>query len=52
MVRAVLCKERGEPSTLVLEEAGSPPPAAGEVLTSVRAAGVNFADNLVISGRY
>jgi NADPH:quinone reductase len=48
----MLCKEWGEPHTLILEEVGSPSPAAGEVRLAVRAAGVNFADNLMIAGRY
>ncbi|MDP8952265.1 MAG: NADPH:quinone oxidoreductase family protein [Actinomycetota bacterium] len=51
-MRAVLCKEWGDPSTLALEEVESPSPIAGEVRVAVRAAGVNFADNLIISGQY
>jgi NADPH:quinone reductase len=48
----VLCKEWGDPSTLSFEEVESPSPAAGEVRISVRAAGVNFADVLMIAGQY
>ena len=51
-MRAILCKEWGEPSTLVFEEIESPVPAAGEVRIAVRAAGVNFADVLMVSGQY
>ena len=51
-MRAVLCKEWGEPSSLVLEEVETPAPDAGEVRVSVRAAGVNFPDNPMISGSY
>jgi NADPH2:quinone reductase len=51
-MKAMLCKEWGEPHTLTLEEVGTPSPAAGEVRLAVRAAGVNFADNLMIAGRY
>jgi NADPH:quinone reductase len=51
-MRAMLCKDWGDLSTLVFEEVESPSPAAGEVRVAVRAAGVNFADNLMISGEY
>ncbi len=51
-MKAMLCKEWGEPHTLTLEEVATPSPAAGEVRLAVRAAGVNFADNLMIAGRY
>jgi NADPH2:quinone reductase len=51
-MKAVLCKEWGDPSTLVFEEVGSPSPAAQEVRVEVRAVGVNFADNLMIAGQY
>ncbi len=51
-MRAMLCKEWGDPSTLALEEAESPSPSTGEVRVMVRAAGVNFADNLMIAGQY
>jgi len=37
---------------LRLEEVPSPRPGAGEVLIAVHAAGVNFADTLVVEGRY
>jgi NADPH2:quinone reductase len=48
----MLCKEWGDPSTLVFEDVESPSPAAGEVRVAVRASGVNFADVLMIGGRY
>ena len=51
-MKAVLCKGWGDPSTLVFEEVESPSLVAGEVRISVRAAGVNFADNLMIAGQY
>ncbi len=52
IVRAVLCKGWGEPSDLAVEEAEAPSPGAGEVRISLRAAGVNFADNLIVAGKY
>ena len=51
-MRAVLCKAFGPPETLVVEDVPSPKPAAGQVRIAVRAAGVNFADTLVIEGKY
>jgi NADPH:quinone reductase len=51
-MRAVLCKAFGPPETLVVEGVPSPKPAAGQVRIAIRAAGVNFADTLVIEGKY
>ncbi len=51
-MRAVLCKAYGMPSDLVLEEVPSPSPGKGEVLVSVKAAGVNFPDVLMIQNKY
>lgn len=51
-MRAVLCKTYGMPSDLVLEDVPSPRPGKGEVLVSVRAAGVNFPDVLMIQNKY
>jgi NADPH2:quinone reductase len=51
-MKAVLCKQYGLPSSLVVEEVPSPVPAAGQVLIAVRAAGVNFPDTLIIQGKY
>ena len=51
-MRAMLCRGWGEPSVLAVEEVEGKAPAAGEVRISVRAAGVNFADNLMVAGRY
>src|SRR5215207_3543324 len=51
-MRAMLCKEWGDPSTLAFEEVESPSPTAGEVRVAVRASGVNFADVLMIAGQY
>jgi NADPH2:quinone reductase len=51
-MKALLCKQHGEPETLVVEEL--PPPAIqdDEVLVRVHAAGVNFPDTLIIRNLY
>lgn len=51
-MRALVCKHYGSPDDLVLEELPDPEPAAGQVLVSIRAAGINFPDVLVIAGQY
>ncbi len=51
-MRAVLCKQWGEPDKLVVEEVPSPPIRDGAVRLAVHAAGINFADLLLISGQY
>lgn len=52
MPRAVLCRAWGEPDGLRLEEVARPTPGAGDVLIAVEAAGVNFADILMVAGQY
>ncbi len=51
-MKAVLCKEFGPPSALVVEEVPSPEPGSGQVRVAVHAAGVNFPDTLIIQGKY
>lgn len=51
-MKAVLCKEYGPPSSLVVEDIPSEPTPAGHVKIGVRAAGVNFPDVLIIQGQY
>ncbi len=51
-MRAVLCKELGGPEKLVVEEVPSPPLGDGGVRIEIHAAGVNFADILLIAGQY
>ena len=51
-MRAVVCREWGGPQDLQLEDLPSPEPGPGEVLLEVAAAGVNFADTLMIAGKY
>src|SRR2546422_8446198 len=51
-VKAVLCKQYGPPETLVVEELPSPRAGPGEAVVSVKAAGVNFPDVLIIQNKY
>ena len=51
-MKAVLCKAYGPPESLAFEELPSPAPGPGEVLVSVKAAGVNFPDVLIIENKY
>lgn len=51
-MRAVLCKELGGPEKLVIEDVPPPPLRPGTVRIAIHAAGVNFADTLLISGQY
>ncbi len=51
-MKAVLCKELGLPEKLVVEEVPSLEPGKGQVVVSVKAAGVNFPDTLIIQGKY
>jgi len=51
-MKAVLCKELGMPEDLVVEDVPSPRPGKGQVVLSVKAAGVNFPDILIIQGKY
>ncbi|HEV8029765.1 MAG TPA: NADPH:quinone oxidoreductase family protein [Stellaceae bacterium] len=51
-MKAVLCREWGGPESLRIEEVGSPPLAPNEARIRVHACGVNFADTLMIAGKY
>jgi NADPH2:quinone reductase len=51
-MRALLCKEWGPPSSLVVEEVADLVPADHEVIVRVHAAGVNFPDTLIIQNKY
>src|SRR5215470_9137355 len=51
-MRAVLCKEWGGPEKLVLEDVPAPAMRPGAVRVAIHAAGINFADLLLVSGQY
>ena len=51
-MKAVLCKELGPPSKLVIEEVPSKKPGEKEVLVEIKACSVNFPDTLIIQGLY
>ena len=51
-MRAVVCREWGPPDTLVVGDVPEPVPGPNEVLIGVRACGVNFADALIVQGKY
>jgi NADPH2:quinone reductase len=51
-MRAVLCHAWGPVEDLQLGEVPPPVPGDGEVLIAVRAAGINYADAIMIAGHY
>ena len=51
-MRAVVVHEWGDLDDLKVEDVPSPEPGEGEVLIEVHAAGVNFADLLIVKGEY
>lgn len=51
-MRALICAEPGPEGNIELREVPRPEPGPGEVLLRIRAAGVNFADTLMLTGRY
>lgn len=51
-MRAVLCNAFGEPESLIVGEAPAPPLQPGAARVAIHAAGVNFADTLMIAGTY
>lgn len=52
-MKAVVCRAFGAPSLLTLEDWPAPAaPGPRDVRLAVKAAGVNFADSLMIAGRY
>jgi NADPH2:quinone reductase len=51
-MRALICRDWGPLDSLKLEDVPSPTVAAGQVLIDVKATGVNYADSLMVAGRY
>uniref|UniRef100_UPI00260E39BE alcohol dehydrogenase catalytic domain-containing protein n=1 Tax=Bradyrhizobium sp. TaxID=376 RepID=UPI00260E39BE len=52
MPKHVVCRELGPPEALRLETFASKPLEEGEVRVTVRAAGINFPDTLMVAGDY
>src|SRR5262245_18762932 len=52
MMKAILCTHYGPPSDLELADVADPDPRAGEAVVAIRAAALNFFDNLLIAGKY
>ena len=51
-MRAVVCRAWGDVDDLKVEEVSVPTPGPGEVLITVKATAVNYADALMTAGRY
>ncbi|MFL2510925.1 MAG: NADPH:quinone oxidoreductase family protein [Candidatus Neomarinimicrobiota bacterium] len=51
-MKAILCKEFGPVSDLVWEETADPVAGKGEVVVDIKAAGLNYPDNLIVQGLY
>src|SRR5499426_883540 len=51
-MRAVICRAWGPIEDLAVEDVPSPTPAADEVLIDVRATAVNYADSIMVAGKY
>ena len=51
-MRAIVCENWGDPDTLKLGELPAPAMGPGQVRIRMRAAGVNFADTVLVRGNY
>ncbi len=51
-MKAMLVKELGHPSNMVLEDIPSPTPGKKEVVVTIKACSVNFPDTLMVQGMY
>ena len=51
-MRALICREYGTPDTMSVGEWDDPVPGEDDVVFDVKAAGLNFADVLMIAGQY
>jgi NADPH2:quinone reductase len=51
-MRAVICRAWGEVEGLPVEETAPPTPGRGQVLIDVKATAVNYADAIMVAGRY
>lgn len=51
-MRAVLCQTWGEVESLAIAEVPPPQPGPGEVLIDVKATAINYADAIMVAGKY
>jgi NADPH2:quinone reductase len=51
-MRAYQVIEHGDPSSLKISEVNDLVPGKGQILVGIHAAGINFPDLLVVSGKY
>jgi NADPH2:quinone reductase len=51
-MRAAICRAWGDVEDLIVEDVAAPAPGPGEVLIEVKATAVNYADALMVAGRY
>ena len=51
-MRAVICRAWGDVEDLTVADVAPPTPGPGEVLIDVKATAVNYADALMVAGRY
>ncbi|MBK6636928.1 MAG: NADPH:quinone oxidoreductase family protein [Rhodocyclaceae bacterium] len=51
-MKALVCTTLGLPDSLVFTDIPEPSPGPGQVIIDMKAAGVNFADTLIIQGKY
>src|SRR5687767_8582856 len=51
-MRALICRAWGSVDDLKLEDVAPPAPGPGQLLIDVKATGVNYADSIMIAGRY
>src|SRR5437870_12485693 len=51
-MRAVICRAWGPIDDLTVEDVAPPMPGRGQVVIDVHATGVNYADSIMVAGRY
>ena len=51
-MRAVICRAWGAVDDLVVDDVAPPAPGPGQLLIDVEATGVNYADAIMVAGRY
>src|SRR5881409_305903 len=51
-MRAVICRAWGPVDDLKLGDVAPPTPGPGQLVIDIRATGVNYADSIMVAGRY